>query len=230
MFEVIKAIQRKCGPICGFGLLITMTAASLYGNHNHAVSFTTPKEHYYFADDKIETIDGLNKWLTRHEINWREAGKSLHHLFAINSGNPVIISIGPAGAMSFYSSLPSIDMLGLNNRYVRITGRTISKGAGHTKLATDQSLSALKSNLNIFHPQTLCKTTSEKFTLTPNVVYVFPFKRYLTVLLPLKNNCYLIADYRLPHPRIEELLANGTILDYRTNQDKFQCPRWLCLR
>jgi hypothetical protein len=208
-------------------------AIILAGNYLHQSKFNTYSQEYIFIDDKIETIDGLKKWTSREAINWRSIGKKLNNLFySPNSQNPVVISVGPAGSIAFYSDLPVIDLLGLNTRLTRKEYRKSKYAAGHTILASERMLIEKNVNINIFHPQTFCIKSSvinEGYKRTKNVVNSMPFSLYQTILIPISENCYLIADYIKRHKQIDKSLNNSDILLFRDVYDKrFDCPSWLC--
>ncbi len=227
VFAAVGLIKTKIAvtALCSISLLAILT-----GNINHESVSMNPKQRFGFmAYPIIETTHGLDKWLTEKEKNWRFIGKKLQELLLPHDASPPTIAVGPAGSIPYYSELPSVDLLGLNTRDVQNNiGRTF-KRPGHKHIANSTILEIHGVHLNIYHPQFLCRK-QENYHFEFGVVPDFPFKRHRTILIPINNRCYLYADYITPHPRIEELLANGTILDYRANQDKFNCPRWLCLR
>jgi hypothetical protein len=201
----------------------------LVANTNHDKISLNPKQRFGFMSYPIiETTHGLDKWLTMEKKNWRIIGKKIHTLLRETTIAPPVIAVGPAGSIPFYSNLRSVDLLGLNTRRVKDDiGKTFHR-PGHKHIASSGILFSESVNLNIYHPQFLCPRNGYyqfEFSVVPD----FPFKRRRTVLIPI-NDCYLVADYITYHPHIEALLANGTILDYRANQDKFQCPKWLCMR
>ncbi len=185
----------------------------------------------------IETTHHLDNWITAPN-GWINTGKSLHKLLHHSDHPPVSIATTAVGSIGYYSQLPITDLHGLNsravlNKYKPFEYRPGRHRApppprpGHTIIATDQLLESEGVNLNIFHPQTFCKQ-GQYYKHFHKKVRVFPYKLYRTIFIPLNKKCFVVADYRKTHPRIEKLLANGTILDYRKHSAKIRCPRWLC--
>ncbi len=242
VFAAVGLIKTQIAvtALCSISLLAILT-----GNINHSFVFRTDPNKLDFVDIArnrvdgfriaiIEPIDGNAQWVTFPEhTNWRAIGRALHsqlHTTESAHTEPLTIATINPGAIAYYSGLKIIDTLGLNTRDVFKHSRPFCSRPGHEVIATKELFNIKEIHLAIATPQTLCKKNG-KYQWSPSSVPVFVSPRQIRgIMIPLDHDCYLYADYRRPHPRIEELLANGTILDYRTNQDKFNCPRWLCLR
>ncbi|MCE2927809.1 MAG: hypothetical protein LW823_09250, partial [Rickettsiales bacterium] len=180
----------------------------------------------------IASTKFLNHYVYRAEHNWRAIGKSIGSLFDMQDN--VKIAIFPSGIIPYYSNSYYIDLYGLNYRRLHqdpnYQQNPRIKIPGHLALANDFVVGKEEVNINIYHPHTLCRNNSGKYVPAENKWTFFPFKRHRTILIPVSNKCYLVGDYIFINSRIEELLSEGTILDYLSNQDSFICPKWLCLR
>ena len=99
----------------------------------------------------IEPISDLHEHIVDEKENWKVVGQTLGTIFS-GANPPVIIGVTTAGAIPYYSKLPSIDMLGPNDKWVARNGRIIGSRPGHTHYATIQYLVDSKVNLVIEHP------------------------------------------------------------------------------
>jgi arabinofuranosyltransferase len=185
----------------------------------------------------VESTDSLYDWLRVDKNGWISIGKGLGKL--LNTGSPggVKIALANTGAIPYYSGLPAFDVLGLNSRAVlrNYNGANAMKfdynmqRPGHNILANDQILLSEKVNLNLGFPHVICQR-GNRFVFMNNPVTSFPFARRQTLLVPIGNRCYAVADYITPHPKIEQLLSEKVILRYKDVRFKADCPDWLCLR
>src|SRR5262249_30655721 len=89
---------------------------------------------YYNGVADIESIPGLRAWLEYPDRSWIMTGRALGEVFG-DSAEPVWIATTAAGAIPFYSGLPTLDMFGLSDRYVARHGvlRRSSK-PGHQRV------------------------------------------------------------------------------------------------
>ncbi|MEM6264779.1 MAG: hypothetical protein AAGI38_19865 [Bacteroidota bacterium] len=119
--------------------VICMVSLSLY----HAKTFE--------GGHKIESISQLHAHIVDEKENWQAVGRVLGELFG-EADKPVVISTTAAGAIPFYSQLPTIDMLGLNDKWIAKNGMVIGSRPGHTRFATIEYLLESKVDLVIGHP------------------------------------------------------------------------------
>jgi hypothetical protein len=80
----------------------------------------------------VESIESIR----RSAQNWAGIGKFLGSTMRPDD----LIAVGPAGAVPYFSNLPTIDMLGLCDSWVAEHGRSASNAAGHEKVATPEYL------------------------------------------------------------------------------------------
>lgn len=110
----------------------------------HAVTFTGSRG--------IESIRQLNAHIVDENQDWQKVGCVLGDIFS-GASPSVVISTTAAGAIPYYSKLPTIDMLGLNDKWIARSGVIIDDRPGHTCYATISYLTDSKVNLVIGHPQ-----------------------------------------------------------------------------
>jgi arabinofuranosyltransferase len=118
-------------------LVTMMVLCSLF----HAVTFRgTPG---------VESVPKLRDYITGESGRWELAGKVLGELFPEGG---VTIATTAAGAIPYYSKLPAVDMLGINDAWVARNGAIIGPRAGHQRAATLAYLVERGANLVIGHP------------------------------------------------------------------------------
>jgi hypothetical protein len=97
----------------------------------------------------VEQIPKLRDYITGKNGNWEDAGKALAALFP---DGDVTIATTAAGAIPYYSKLPAVDMLGMNDSWVARSGEIIGPRPGHRRAATLEYLESRGVNLVIGHP------------------------------------------------------------------------------
>lgn len=214
-------------------LLLLFSAMFIAGNYMHVVLFYQTKPNVYDTPEQparfiyafVENTEMLHDWLHHDKVGWITIGKKLGELFA--DDRDIKIALMPSGAISYYSELSIFDLLGLNSRIVRENHAPMLPRAGHAMRARGLLLLQERVNLNIEHPETLCKRNG-RFELTENLPEKLSYKRKETILLPIGSDCYLLASYMSRHPRIEALLEDGTIQRHDDIARFSDCPHWLC--
>ncbi|OLE55082.1 MAG: hypothetical protein AUG51_05485 [Acidobacteria bacterium 13_1_20CM_3_53_8] len=119
-------------PILQSACIALVIAGSVY----HGKTFT--------LTGGVEPIEGLAGHVSGSEC-WEDAGKALGK--ALNYDSRVTIAVSPAGAIPFYSRLTTIDMLGLNDRWIARNGAVVGERIGHQRMATVQYLLDRRVNL-----------------------------------------------------------------------------------
>jgi arabinofuranosyltransferase len=122
-----------------FALAATMLLASVH----HAMSFETTRH--------IGSIEELSRYMEDPASSWPSVGRALAKLFP-NRETTVTLAATPAGAIPYYSSLPTIDMHGLNDKWVARHGKMNVPIPGHQRLATLEYLLSRGTNLVIGQP------------------------------------------------------------------------------
>lgn len=126
-------------PIFRLALVAMIVAGSIY----HALCFTTIRQ--------IGCISELAGYMVRSDQNWPGIGRALGKYFQ-SEESPVTIAVRPAGAIPYYSKLRTIDMLGLNDRYIALNGLIVSSIPGHQREAPFEYILQSNVQLVIGHP------------------------------------------------------------------------------
>jgi hypothetical protein len=137
MVFVIFAATRS--PAIRWGLVLLLAAGSV----RHSLFFS--------RSNGVDEIWRLAGALESPAQDWDGVGRRLGELFD-RPGCDVIIATTAAGAIPYYSRLETIDMVGLNDRYVALHGRRFGDRVGHTRMAPLDYLLERRVNLIIGHP------------------------------------------------------------------------------
>ncbi len=169
----------------------------IVGSIFHAVTF-----HY---NSRIEGIRVLESHLVYPNQNWIGVGKKLKTIFG---GSDVEIAVTAAGAVPYYSELKTLDMLGLNDKFIAREQNTISNRPGHQKLASIDYLKRKGVNLLIGDPFVASK--SFKISEISNLL----FKEHFM---------YDINDFKKINPRIliEELDNKHNLIMLYLNENNY---------
>jgi arabinofuranosyltransferase len=97
----------------------------------------------------VESVPKLRDYIIGESGRWELAGRVLGDLFPEGG---VTIATTAAGAIPYYSKLPAVDMLGMNDAWVARNGAIIGPRAGHRRAATLAYLVERGVNLVIGHP------------------------------------------------------------------------------
>lgn len=122
------------------GVQIALVGIILLGSLNHALMYKNK------IPGGIEAIPELHSHVSRDGHNWVEVGKVLGRMFG-DLDHDVTIGTTAAGAIPFYSALHTVDMHGLNDKWVAKHGIKYSAKPGHQRLAPFEYL--LKKNVNL---------------------------------------------------------------------------------
>ena len=170
----------------------------------------------------------LDEWVTTGPINWAATGQALHAFFYTGNGSDVKIATDAAGAIPFYSDLPTIDEYGLNTRDVLTTGKKREFAPGHMRHAGADYLQAQQVNLIIDLPAYVCTKDESEICTHGSISPAFNGPRMMLkqlpiVLVPLEHDCYLMSYYLNRHPLIEELLRRGILIPFPNGEAEFGC-------
>ncbi len=99
----------------------------------------------------LESIADLKRNLHDPEYDWVGIGEHFRDAFQSSPTRP-ILAVTPAGAIPYFSDLPTIDMLGLNDRWIARHGAPLSDRPGHQKIATIKYLVEQRVTFVIGHP------------------------------------------------------------------------------
>lgn len=99
----------------------------------------------------LESIADLTENLDDPETGWTQLGLRLGD--DLRGESPPVLALTPVGAVGYYSGLPIVDMVGLNDADIAREGVFLSNRAGHRKVATVEQLVGKGVHLLIGHPQ-----------------------------------------------------------------------------
>ncbi|HEY3175319.1 MAG TPA: hypothetical protein VGK94_06100 [Candidatus Polarisedimenticolia bacterium] len=165
----------------------------------------------------IETVSGLESHLYHPAGDWVGVGRALGR--ALPGSPDVSIAVTAAGAIPYYSRLPSIDMLGLNDPWVARHGIEVRPQPGHTRLAPLGYLVGRGCRLVVAHPWVARASPAARtsyaypelarfrFLLDVRPVELPPDASILEI--PLDETRVVVVLYLTPHPAVEALIQAG---------------------
>jgi len=183
-----------------------LVAVVFLGSIHHALTFGK----YAFVRG-IEPIGQLQAHLKSPSRNWEGIGRALGKTLA---GSGAIIAVMPSGAIPYYSRLETVDMLGLNDRWVARHGEHYKDRPGHNRIATLEYLLRRRVNLVIDHPW--MKGPDEppgrydikdlsRFRMPINPERLPPDSRIVEI--PITHGYRLVALYLVRDPRLDAVIS-----------------------
>jgi hypothetical protein len=155
--------------------------------------------------------------------NWRAMGIRLRD--SLSPDSEVAIAVSPAGAIPYYSGLRTVDIIGLNDRWVARYGHARgNRGCvvclAHQRLATIDYLNRSNINLIIGHPQLVSYSTPEPSSEAAARVVAEMFfledmdfenlpPDSMLLRIPLHDDVAFAAAYIHHDPEIDRLIAAG---------------------
>jgi hypothetical protein len=150
----------------------------LFGSFSHAYYYKgTITEHL-----RIESIYSLNSNL----VYWSKAGLVLKELF-YKSDSDVVIATTAAGAIPYYSQLKTIDMHGLNDRWIARNGIIFSPRVAHRRLSSHKYLVERGVNLVIGHPKIELLTETYPKEIIGDLDFIYGIFKIFRIIDPQKN-------------------------------------------
>ena len=211
-------------PPVRLALLAVVLAGPLF------FSQTFPAMPRYF----IETVDELEAHLTAPWQNWLGVGAALGEAFAGEGG--VTIATTAAGAIPYKSGLRTVDMLGLNDRWIALNGVPVGYKPGHQRYAPLGYLEAQGVALVIGHPILESATFDpldeyraafllENFYLDGPAGTV-PADAARMVRIPIADGYVLLALLLTPDPAVEATIARE---GWEVVPAADYCDRWVAV-
>ena len=163
----------------------------------------------------IESFDWLQGHLYVASSDWVGIGKRLRATLNPTGDSNITIAVTAAGAIPYYSRLETIDMLGLNDRWIAKHGKHINMKVGHDKYATLEYLINRGVNIVIGHPK-MIPIRSKPVT---DPLRYFWYKPDISKLpddisileLPINREYKIEMLYIKEHPDIERSIEKGLI-------------------
>jgi hypothetical protein len=211
---IVHLAYAAFGDTQGMALVATLLVA---GSAFHATQFRN-----YVRPPGIGVIPILRELGEPDpEANWRAMGIRLRD--SLSPHSEVAIGVTPAGAIPFFSGLRTVDMIGLNDRWVARNGHARTRCLvcmAHQRLATIDYLNRSNVNLVIGHPQIVrystpepspeaaARVVAEMFFVEGMDYENFPSDAML-VRIPLHDDVAFAAAYIRHDPEIDRLIADG---------------------
>lgn len=178
----------------------------------------------YFGRQGIQSVPELNAhvYTEGFDRSWKLVGEKFHELFT-DEENPVMMSTTAAGAIPYYSRLPTVDMLGLNDRWTALNGMDIHAFAGHGRYSTLDYLLERGVNLMVGHPKTTHRKFSYKYTIEDMFHTTYFFGKYdvsqlpedvKIIEIPIGVEHKIAVLYLRPHPAIDRAIKEYNLVTY----------------
>lgn len=175
-----------------------LTLLVFFGSVYHVLTFA------YSFEDNIEPIQQLSGHLFNNNEHWVEIGKVLGEVFHDNT--EVSIAVTAAGAIPYYSRLKTIDMLGMNDRWVAEHGEILGSRPGHQRIAQLSYLMERSVNLVISHPLVIDKSAPVTKLPMPPANPNDTLMNAKVIELPIDSAHKLIVLYLNQHPAVDEAI------------------------
>ncbi|HYF67846.1 MAG TPA: glycosyltransferase family 39 protein [Ohtaekwangia sp.] len=199
-----------------YWIKMVMIVTVLAGSLSHAFLFTE-----FWG---IQSIKALRNDVSADKTNWRQVGITLGDLFHDN-GIHISIATPAAGAIPYYSGLKTIDMLGVNDRWIARNGESIKAyyRPGHNRWAKLDYYLTVKPNLVLGQPQIKEKGWNENDVFSLNDFRNFHIAdlditqlphdaRILEIPLDDQYNLYVL--YLIPDTEIDKLIKEKQLKTY----------------
>ena len=190
---------------------VALVALALAGSAVHAVRFA--------PSAAIDSIPELARYVEDPERGWILAGRVLGSRFG-GAEPPVMLATTAAGAIPFYSSLPTLDMHGLTDRRIARHGRLRdTTRPGHQRTATLDDLLRHRVNLVIGHPRidplgpAMPHYTFDQFVVTDRPGEPIPAGARF-VVVPLNPRYALTVLELLPSATVDRVVEREGLATY----------------
>ena len=172
----------------------------LAGSFHHALTYIQS------ADPSlgIAPLRHFDEEFTKEYPQWSKAGRVLWETFKGNKD--VLIATSGAGAIPYYSQLPTIDMLGINDPWIARHGEILGTTPGHQRISPMSYLVKRKVNLLLGHP-TIVRNFSElkQIPLAP-MDSSCQFSEAALIIIPISSEENLIALYLTESHVVDEAI------------------------
>jgi hypothetical protein len=171
----------------------------------------------------VESVRSLIDNLWDENKDWVGVGKALGRVF--NYSQEIKIAVIPAGAIPFYSRLPTLDMLGLNDRWVARNGIIWNSVPGHSRMATPEYM--LSSNVNLVVAYSYLVNSADTSKAVRDLhAEDFEMRTELLpeqsrfVCIPVNKVKSDVVLYLQRHPLIDAAIAENNLQVFEINRNK----------
>ena len=178
----------------------------------------------------IEDISTLEGHLHTPHQDWVGVGKHLR--YDLPDRSDVRIATTAAGAIPYYSKLPTLDMLGLTDAEVAHHGDLFEAQRNHTRIAPFRLLKEQGVNLMLGQPWLRRPSPKRRyrfghlrnFNVFKTLKSIRLPPRTRIVEIPLGPRRVLVALYLTPHPHIESLIESRRWRAYDLTAGRHKSP------
>jgi len=208
--SLFKTIDR--GKIAVVIMLILLTANNFivaYNDHNEKILTK-------FDETGFMPISSLKFYLYDHGFNWIDIGKALGKKFQYRQD--IILATWTVGAIPFYSKLFTIDLLGLNDKWIARYGQIEKpRVPGHSKSASEEYIIDRNTNLVIRLPIPVMRKQFNETKKDALKLWGYWEDGDLLpedatfISFPINKDKIILLLYIKKHPYIEELIATNEV-------------------
>jgi arabinofuranosyltransferase len=146
-------------------------------------------------------------FFTREDERWTAIGKTLYNAFP--DRDDVRIATTAAGAIPYYSKLPTVDMLGINDKWVARHGNIVGTTPGHQRIAPMSYLVGRGVNLLIAHPVIVESTsTIRQIPLAP-MDSIVSFRDATFIIIPIDTIHKVVTMYLIKNPVVDKAIIDN---------------------
>lgn len=212
MITIVWSISQLEGKLIKYILVLTL----LFGSVSHQVLFFD-----FHGTDSIKKLHGI---IYEKETNWKGVGIRFNELF-YSIKDKIVIATSAAGAIPYYSKLTTIDMFGVNDRWIALNGEvTRHFKPGHHRWGKLDYYFKTNVNIIIGHPELRPVRWSEgreKIALVDFDNFRIPglSKRVLPtesriLEIPVDQEYSLFALYLKPLKEIDDIITSNNIRSF----------------
>lgn len=183
-------------PPITFALLIILAGGMVH----HVMTFASAQRH------------GIELAATQADVHWDAVGRFLGQQFSYRQD--VLVATTAAGNIPYYSRLSTLDMLGLNDRWVALHGLRHGNRPGHSRIAPPEYLLQRHVNILLNHPEPI---NAEDYASNPlyhvlAYYFIIPIdpallpRDALFLAIPLPDQRVLPAIYLYRTPFIDNVI------------------------
>ena len=187
-------------PIHHWSIRVILIALILAGSIYHAATYVQSAD----PSMGIAPLRHFDEEFTKEYPQWSKAGRALWEAFKGNKD--ILIATSGAGAIPYYSQLPTIDMLGINDPWIARHGEILGTTPGHQRISPMSYLVKRKVNLLLGHP-TIVRNFSElkQIPLAP-MDSSCQFSEAALIIIPISSEENLIALYLTESHVVDEAI------------------------
>ncbi len=179
--------------------LLLLFAGTVY----HALTFAASTD----PEIAIAPLRQYEGFFTREDESWTAIGKTLHRAFP---GRPdVRIATTAAGAIPFYSKLPTVDMLGINDPWVARYGRLMGTTPGHQRMAPMSYLVNRGVNLLIAHPVVVTSSSDIRQIPIAPMDSIVAFRDATFIIIPVDSVHKVVTMYLRQNPVVDKAIYDN---------------------